>query len=125
MSRIGGLYSKMSLLTVAEARIYMLVAMLQNLQFRQNNLQFSQHRGVNVAGIIVAAVLFVVLLIIIGALLPTGLGTIANGSTGSKMTNVDSTTKAIYSNINIIAVIVVILIFLAIAIGVLKHEGRI
>ena len=86
--------------------------------------KFKSRRGIEVTSIIVAAVLFVVLLIILGALLPTGLGTVANGSIGSKMTNVDSTSKAIYSNINIIAIIVVILIFLAIAIGVLKHEGK-
>ena len=113
----------MSFLSVAEARLYMLISMLQNIQFAPP--RYSHHRGINVAGIIVAAVLFVVLLIIIGALLPTGLGTVANGSTGTKMLNVDSTTKAIYSNINIIAIIVIILIFLAIAIGVLKHEGRV
>jgi hypothetical protein len=113
----------MSLLTVAESRLLMFITVLQSLQFPGPT--FEHRRGVNVAGIIVAAVLFVVLLIIVGALLPTGLGTIANGSIGSKMVNVDSTSKAIYANINIIAIIVIILVFLGIAIGVLKREGNV
>ena len=71
--------------------------------------------------VIISAILFVVLMIVVGALLPTGLGTVANGSTGSKMLNVDSTSKSIYSNINIIAIIVIIIMFIAIAYGVIKH----
>lgn len=93
---------------------------------RQDKLRLHSRRGaVQIMPVIITAVLFVVLMIIIGALLPTGLGTVANGSIGSKMTNVDSTSKGIYSNINVIAIIVIIIFFIAIAYGAFKSfDGK-
>jgi len=88
---------------------------------------FKTRRGITgmVAAIIGAGILLVVFAIIIGSLLPTGLGTIANGSLGSKMVNVDSGSKALYNNINLLVIVVVIVLLVGVILATLHKSGKI
>ena len=95
-----------------------------------NGHLFKQRRGVEgmtalVTAIISAGILLVVFAIIIGNLLPTGLGSVANGSIGSKMTNVDSSTKGLYNNINLLLVLAIIVLVIAVVLGALHRSGRV
>lgn len=50
-----------------------------------------------------------VVAIVIGAILPTGLGTLANSSSGSAMVNVDPSAVALYNQLPIFLVIGIVL----------------
>ena len=107
------------------ARLYALCMSLLGAQTGINgSILTSKHRGVEqgtaiVGGVIGAGILLVIFLIIMGNLLPTGLGSLANGSTGTKMLNVDSGTKGLYSNINLLTVVVIIVLIVVIALRAL------
>jgi len=59
-----------------------------------------QHRGIStgeVGGIMVMVVGLALVAIVIGAILPTGLGFLANSTSGNAMKNVDASTKGLYN----------------------------
>jgi len=87
------------------------------------------HRGIStgvIGGIIGGGILLVIFLIIMGNLLPVGLGTYANGSAvGTKMVNVDSGTKGLYNNVPIIVIITLIVLVVAVMLSALHKSGKI
>lgn len=86
-------------------------------------MRLHSRRGISsgqTAGVAIAGVIALFLIIIIaGNILPTGLGTIANSSKGTAMTNVDAGTKSLYGLLGLFVVIGVILLILK-STGILK-----